>query len=68
MHYMSSQKLSTTATVYAIYFAYRYFHDFGLGGEIRDFSDVFITIKLPYMEVKIFVGTDLEIHRNKTTA
>ena len=23
-------------TVYAIYFAYRYFHDFGLGGEICD--------------------------------
>ena len=23
-------------TVYAIYFAYRYFCDFGLGGDIRD--------------------------------
>ena len=35
--------------MYAIYFMYRYFHDFGLVGEIREvlnlqFSGVFITI------------------------
>ena len=33
---MSSNVLVGQITVYAIYFAYRYFCDFGLGGEICD--------------------------------
>ena len=30
------QRKVCMSTVYAIYFVYRYFCDFGLGGEIRD--------------------------------
>ena len=45
-------------TVYTIYFAYRYFRDFGLGGEIHAFSDVFIKYKKTYIEVEIFARSD----------
>ena len=37
MTYIFKKELSTTGiTVYAIYFVYRYFRDFGLDGEIRE--------------------------------
>ena len=60
-------------TVYAIYFAHRYFCDFGLSGEIREslisrFSDVFITINRQILKWKCLRGLIREIHENKTTA
>ena len=46
---------------YAIYFAYRYFCDFGLSGEIHNFPDVFIAINGHILKWKF-----LKIHENKT--
>ena len=52
------------STVYAIYVAYRYFRDFGLGGDIHDglfhdFCGVFITINNHILNlVEIFLSTD----------
>ena len=42
-------------TVYAIYFAYRYFRDFGLGGQIS----IFLFYNWPCIEVETFARTDL---------
>ena len=56
------------STVYAIYFAHSYFHDFGLSGEICEsliswFSDVFITINWHILKWKCSRGLTRE---NKT--
>ena len=55
-------------TVYTIIFAYRYFHGFGPGAEIRkDFSDVFIIINRFKLKWKFLRGLTCEIHENITT-
>ena len=51
----------------------RYFHDFGLGGEICEglilrFCDVFITINSHILKWKFSRGLTREIHENKSTA
>ena len=58
---------------YAIYFVYRYFRDFGLGGQIHDglisrFCDVLITINSHVLKLKFSRGLTRKIHENKTTA
>ena len=60
--------ISFLHTVYAIHFAHRYFHDFGLSGEIREsliscFSDVFITDILKWT---FSYGLTREIRGEKT--
>ena len=57
-------------TVYTIYFAYRYFRDFGLGGEFVmayfcDFCDVFITMNSHILKWEYSRRLTLEIHENK---
>ena len=56
-------------TVCAIFFTYIYFHDFGLGAEIREglirnFSNVFITINRHKLKWKFSHGLTREISEN----
>ena len=58
-----NQCICPQTIVYAIYFAYRYFHDFGLGGGNCDglillFWRCFHYNIQPYIEVESFVRTD----------
>ena len=60
-------------TVYAIIFAYRYFHCFGLGLEICEglisrFSDIFITINGHRLKWIFLRGLTRDICENETTA
>ena len=58
----------TNQLLYLPYLSHRYFHHFGLGGEIRDICDDFITINCHILKWKFSRGLTCEICENKTTA
>ena len=67
LHWVFTECNRTKATVYAIYFAYRYFRDFSQGQQIpRDFMIfyVFITINSHVLKLTFSRGLTL---KNKTT-
>ena len=57
-----------TITVYAIYFVYRYFHDFGLGGQICDGFILRFFINSHVWKLKFSRKLTCEIRENETTA
>ena len=66
------QKLNIYNYCIAIYFVHIYFHDFGLGWQIREglisrFCDVFVTINSHVLKLTFSRGLTREIRENKTS-